>query len=677
MRFLFWLALAGLAVAQPIEHPLDPLTADEINQATRLLQESGKLNASCRFPAVMLHEPSKQAVLGWHPGDPLARQAEALVLDVEHAKLFQAVVDLQGGRVVSYTMQPGAHPGVLNEEFEEPRAYVRADPRWQEALRKRGVSDFDNVQIDVWAVGLLTEADRKAGRRLLRCLSFYRGPNHKNPYYRPIEGVVALVDPKLKQVVRVEDTGVIAPINKGTDGELDAASIGKQLGSLRAPLKPTVSSQPEGVNYKFQGHSVEWDRWRFRYSMHPREGLVLNQLEYHDKDRWRPVLYRGSLSEMVVPYGDNAANWSWRNAFDLGEYGVGRLANPLRRGYEVPATATLLDSVFSDDKGQAYVTKGNVAIYERDGGILWKHQDFESEEDQTRPARNLYLTYVATVGNYDYALSWVLGQDGSVGVDTQLTGIVLAKGVKSVRSQGMDATGDERFGRLVGRNIVAPNHQHFFNFRLDMDVDGPGNALRELNNEAVPPGPDNPMGNAFMRRITPLKDELAARRDMNMHAHRSWLVINPKQNNELGQPTAYQLMPEENSVPYLHPDAPIYKRAGFLKHHLWGTRWKGSELNASGAYPNQSTTSSGLPGWSQKGESLEGEDVVLWYTFGVTHNPRPEEWPIMPSHRTGFKLIPNGFFSQNPAYDVPPPAAAPAAATATNAVEQAEENHQP
>jgi primary-amine oxidase len=52
---------------------------------------------------------------------------------------------------------------------------------------------------------------------------------------------------------------------------------------------------------------------------------------------------------------------------------------------------------------------------------------------------------------------------------------------------------------------------------------------------------------------------------------------------------------------------------------------------------------------------------VLWYTFGHTHRPRPEDYPVMPTAYIGFRLKPAGFFSQNPANDVPPSAKKPAA----------------
>ena len=41
------------------------------------------------------------------------------------------------------------------------------------------------------------------------------------------------------------------------------------------------------------------------------------------------------------------------------------------------------------------------------------------------------------------------------------------------------------------------------------------------------------------------------------------------------------------------------------------------------------------------------------FALETTHLPRPEEWPVMPVHRLGFRLVPNGFFARNPALDVP------------------------
>ncbi len=60
--------------------------------------------------------------------------------------------------------------------------------------------------------------------------------------------------------------------------------------------------------------------------------------------------------------------------------------------------------------------------------------------------------------------------------------------------------------------------------------------------------------------------------------------------------------------------------------------------------------------WQRADRSLENERLVLWPVLGVHHFPRPEQWPIMPVDRIGFRLEPDGFFDRNPALDVPPSA---------------------
>jgi len=61
-----------------------------------------------------------------------------------------------------------------------------------------------------------------------------------------------------------------------------------------------------------------------------------------------------------------------------------------------------------------------------------------------------------------------------------------------------------------------------------------------------------------------------------------------------------------------------------------------------------------LPNWTQADRELENQDVVVWHTTGVTHMPRPEDWPVMPVEYCGFSLMPVGFFDRNPTLDVPP-----------------------
>ena len=76
---------------------------------------------------------------------------------------------------------------------------------------------------------------------------------------------------------------------------------------------------------------------------------------------------------------------------------------------------------------------------------------------------------------------------------------------------------------------------------------------------------------------------------------------------------------------------------------------------ASGNYPNQCQGDDGLFQFTEQDRSLMNEDLVLWYTFGVTHIPRQEDFPVMPVMAADFPLKPSGFFDINPANDLPKP----------------------
>jgi primary-amine oxidase len=634
--FIACCGIASQALAAP--HPLEPLSTQEIGEAVRLAEAAGVCPSTCYFPSVSLREPAKAALQGSHAALP--REAMVLMLDREHSTVIELVVSLTTQRVVTHQVIPGAQPLVMIEELDSLPRIVRQDPAWQAAMRRRGITDFETVHVDAWAQGD-TEPKAVPGARMLRALSFYPGAA-TNRYGRPIEGVVALVNMTAGKVERVLDSGVV-PLAPDAQDFFDAAWIGPN----RTAPKPLVPTQAQGPSFSLSGHAVTWQKWHFRYSLHPREGLVLYDVRYEDQGRLRSILDRAALSEMVVPYGDPDPNWSWRSAFDVGEYGVGRLASPLTRGADVPENATLLDADFADDFGRPYTAKDVVALYERDGGLLWKHYDIVTGRNGARRGRELVITFTTTVGNYDYALSWVFRQDGTLRVETDLTGIMLAKGVAP------GATAHDPYAHLVAPGVAAPHHQHYFIFRLDFDVDGPRNRLVEMNTRALDQGQHNPRDNGIVMETRLLASEAAARRNMSLASARKWAVINASERNSLGQPTGYALVPGENTMPYAWPSCFARLRAGFIDYHVWGTRYSPEELYAAGDYPNQSLRSEGLPKWVQRDANLTDEDVVLWYSMGVTHVPRPEEWPVMPTHRVGFSLVPMGFFARNPALDVP------------------------
>jgi primary-amine oxidase len=625
-------------------HPLDPLSQEEILTTVEILTASGKVTNVSRFPIIVLQEPPKSEVLGYKPGAVFRREAFVIVYERAANQTFEAVIDLNKKSVASWKEVKGVQPSFLVEDFLLTQQIVTSDPQWQAAMRKRGITNFKSVQVDAWAAGFFG-TDEARDARLTRAVS-YLNEGTKNAYARPIEGVIAYVNLNTKKVYKLVDTGVVT-VPKET-GELDMKSIG----NLREAPKPLQISQPEGASFTINGQEVRWQNWRFRFSMHPREGLVLHTVGYEDQGKLRSILYRAALSEMVVPYGDARAGWFFRNAFDEGEYGIGHLALALEPKVDYPENATLFPAVFAQDNGSAVPLPRAVALYERDGGVLWKHVDYTAlpfVHNESRRARQLVLSWFANVGNYEYGFNWIFHQDGVLEMEVQLTGIMAARGIDEDENHPHEGV----HGHKVAPNVEAVHHQHFFNFRLDFDVDGSNNTVVEMNTQANAPGKDNPYNNTFTMTESLLRTELQAQRQMNLASSRKWKIINPANKNSLGEPTGYLLFPGENSVPYAALTSSVRKRAGFMNAHLWATPYAPDELYAAGNYVNQSKGGDGLPRWTKANRAIENKDVVVWYTLGVTHIPRPEEWPVMTVHKATFKLMPSGFFTRNPALDVP------------------------
>lgn len=633
---------AGTQPRAGASHPLDPLNADEITRAAALVKADSRFPAGGLLPTIDLQEPEKAAVLAYRPGSgaSIPRQAFLVVFDRPGDRVFEAVVDLTAGRIASWKSVERVQPIMMLGEDDEVTALIRTDARWQDAMRKRGITDLDKVAVDVWAAG-----PEPGARRVFRALFFYRGEG-ANAYSRPIEGVVALVDLTRGRVLDVTDTGVV-PI-AGRTLDLDAKSIGRQ----RPALPPILVTQPQGPGFVVEGHQVRWEGWRFRYGMSPQEGLVLNQIQYDGPDGPRSILYRAAISEMIVPYGDPDDNWNWRSAFDVGEYGFGLGCTPLGPGLDVPGYARFFDAVVADRTGKPHNRPRSVGIYEQDAGVLWKHFDINTGTNHIRRGRQLVVCTSVVVGNYDYMLRWIFHQDGTLELDAGLTGMLLAKGTTMTKDP-KELTCGGCTSHLVGEHLLAPNHQHFFNYRLDFDIDGPKNSLLEMNFGSMPRGSSNRAGNGFVMRETLLPRESQAQRDMDFATQRAWRVVNPGVRNSLGNPSGYMLVPSGNSPPYALTGSEPRTRATFLSHHIWGTRYRPNELYAAGRYPHLSEKDTGLSIWTRDNETIHNEDLVLWYTMGVTHGPREEEWPIMNTHHVGFKLMPAGFFASNPAMDVP------------------------
>jgi primary-amine oxidase len=618
-------------------HPLARLTAAEIESARAIAAGAGLVSESTRFSYVMLREPDKSAVLG---GSDPAREVEMLVTDLASGRVARVVVNLTAAAVADVDELDPRIDGwgpTLDEDFVLGDEIVKADAGWVAALARRGVTDLATVRTVPLSAGVFGYPD-EVGRRVYRVLAFQQLHPTDLAWAHPIDGVVAHVDIDAARVLRVIETEVVHVPQESGD-YLDPAV----RGPLREGPRPIEIRQPEGVSFGIQDDVLEWQNWRLRIGYNGREGLTLHQVSYRDGDAHRDILYRASISEMVVNYGDPSPTHAWQNYFDVSEYQFGRLANALELGCDCLGEITYLDAVVVDDHGAPRHLPNAICIHEEDAGILWKHTDDFASSAITRRDRRLVISFFVTVGNYDYGFYWYLGLDGSIRLECKATGIVFPSG----------DSGERAHTTPLAPGLGAPVHQHMFCARLDLTIDGVPNTVDEVEVQRVPTGDGNPWGNAFTRRSTRLRRESEAKRDAANHLGRVWRVGSAERTNRTGEPTAYVLYPEGQPALLSADDSSSRRRAAFAGHHLWVTRYERDELWAAGYTVNQHPGGNGLPRYTAADRDIDGQDIVLWHSFGLTHFPRLEDWPIMPVDTAGFVLKPHGFFDRNPSLDLP------------------------
>ncbi len=651
-----WLAFAisiPLA-AQKVEHPLDPLNYQEYWTVLEVLRAAGHLNEETRFSIVNLHQPPKDFVWSWSQGKDFLREAFAVVR--QGADAYETVVDLKQRRVVSWTKLEGVQPNWLREEFTAMDKEIRKHPDFIAAMKKRGITDFTFISCDALPPGYF-DTEEERGRRLahVQCKD---ESGVRNTWSREIVGLTAVVDVNAKQVLRIVDDGV-TPITKAV-ADYDPASIG----TMREVRSPIRIDQPLGAGFQLQGHVVEWQKWRFHVRADQRVGTIISTVTYNDGARRRPVMYEGHLSEMFVPYMDPSFDWRRRNFFDAGEFNSGGFAKPLLRGLDCPDNAVYIDGLVSGDQGRPKGVPNVMCVFEREAGdMAWRHF---SEDAESRRKRDLVVRSAAVLGNYDYVFDWTFQQDGSIRVSVGASGIAEVKSTSVARADDRPPAGGgsaesggpttdpaDAFGRFVDQNLIAVNHDHYFNFRIDLDVDGPVNSFvaDRLVTRTLPP--ENPRRSIWVREPMAVHTEHDAMMHADMEKPAFWRVTSATTKNHVGYPTSYQLMPGMTSGTLLTPDDYARRRAGFIDHHLWVTPYRYEERYAAGDYPTLSTAGQGLPAWTKADRRIEQTDIVLWYTIGMHHMVRAEDWPVMPVLWHSFELRPFDFFNRNPALDLP------------------------
>ncbi|ETN44234.1 uncharacterized protein HMPREF1541_10785 [Cyphellophora europaea CBS 101466] len=650
-----------------VRHPLDQLSSDEVAVAREVVTKARQ--SLLMFRNVFAVEPPKAELLEFlaaeHAGTLSAatprpaRQArlqyDVIGQDKSH-EYTESIVDLESRTEISKrTVEKGSQQAFTLDEFKQFYDVCVVSDLFKKAIAEFELPEGFEVAIDPWPYGGpdLSEDAPRYTQGLCFAKDVRNGNPDSNHYGYPLP-IIPVMDTYKKEIVRID--------RLATGGAEDGLAYGSHKTKkilahckpaeyapellnlpLRTDVKPLNVVQPDGPSFKVSDESlIEWQKWRFRVGFNPRECAVLHDVQYDGRD----VLYRLSLSEMTVPYGDPRPPFHRKQAFDFGDAGAGRAANNLALGCDCLGAIKYLDAMLVDTEGKPSVSKNVVCIHEQDNGIGWKHTNFRTERAVVTRYRELVVQFIITLANYEYIFAFKFDQAGGITIETRATGIVSVVNI--------DPGKTSPYGNVVAPGVLAQNHQHIFAVRIDPAVDGHQNTVIKEESLPVKMNPEtNPHGNYYEVRRTPVTTSEGF--DADPFKNLTVKIANTNKLNKYSQrPVAYKFIPSPSQLLLADPDSIVAKRAAFAQHHVWVSQYRDDELFAAGEFTNQSKVEKGgVADMVARKDNIENSDVVVWNVFGLTHNPRVEDWPVMPIEKHEIHLRPADFFEFNPALDVP------------------------
>ncbi|KAA1470912.1 peroxisomal copper amine oxidase [Dentipellis sp. KUC8613] len=699
---------AAKAKAQGPKHPLDPLSADEILAVSlavrRYIAEKTSINA-IRFITNYLLPPPKRDVLaylgiplatGEKPQEPqglLIRKSEVDFVDVVEGSAYNGIVALNPETKVWEVevlnkLPEGQQPQLSPGELLACEDIIKKDERVLKLAKEVGIEPHQ-IFADGWSVGY--DARFPLSQRIQQALLFARLSEHDNLYAHPMD-FVPVVDMIAGKVIHIDFPAAYTadgltvsttqpPPLAGSDAvesanrprlpppmrndnflpdlmAEDAKREGREF-KQREPPKPLHVVQPEGVSFVMDGNVLSWQKWKMHIAFSHREGIALSAITYDDDGVLRPIFYRLSLAEMVVPYGAPEHPHPRKFAFDTGEYGMGTMANELTLGCDCLGQIHYLDGAYVGHDGSAVEIKNVICIHEEDAGLLWKHSDYRvGGRSHSVRSRRLVVSMVCTLANYEYIWNYFFYQDGTIELEVRLTGILQVY-----------VSGDNEptpYGVHVAPNVNAQNHQHMFSIRIDPMIDGLSNSVVESD---VHPSPhptgsaQNFAGNAFAVQHSVVRTAAEGARAWDAALDRRWRIVNPARTHAAsGLQAGYAVNVKGGATPFLaREDGWVGRRAKFARYPLWVLRERegqfGGRMWPSGKYVPQAREEpeDSIAKWLKADgeESLEAQDLLVYVTVGTTHIPRPEDWPVMPVEHLRVTFKPSSFFTANPSMDVP------------------------
>ncbi|KAI5951774.1 AMO1 [Candida jiufengensis] len=648
-------------------HPLDPLSPQEIKSVSNIVRNNYK-NKSIIFNTVTLREPIKRAYYEWKEknGPKPPRIAYFVIVAEGDEGVHEGLVDISNQELIEFKNTTGVQPILTPYDLQKTENIVRNDP---EVIRQCELSglpkgQMDKIYCDAWTIGY--DERWGAGKRLQQALMYYRSDEDDSHYSHPFD-FCPIVDMNAGKVISIDIPQVRRPLSKFKHSSFHPKHIQEKFGTKENPSgyrdDNTIINitQPNGVSFKLDGNVMTWSNFKFHIGFNYREGIVLSDMTWNGHGKPRSLFHRISLCEMVVPYGSPDFPHQRKHALDIGEYGAGNCTNPLALGCDCKGVIHYMDAHFPDKDGEATTVKNAVCIHEEDDGLLFKHSDFRDDfqTNVTTRGKKLIVSQIFTAANYEYCLYWIFRQDGTIKLEVRLTGIL-----------NTYICGDNEdigpWGTKVYPNVNAHNHQHLFSLRLHPRIDGDNNSAgtSDARPSPFPTGSnENMYGNAFYCDKQTFKTVKDGVTNLDGATARTWDIFNPNSIHPYsGKPATYKLVSTFCSPLLAQEGSLVRKRAPWAANHTQVIPYKDDQYGYGLLYPSGDHVAQwsgdgkrGMREWIGDGKaSIDNTDIVFFHTFGITHFPAPEDFPVMPTEIFDLQLRPRNIHLENPVLDVRP-----------------------
>ncbi|RCK55453.1 Peroxisomal primary amine oxidase [Candida viswanathii] len=660
-------ATASVAPPPRPAHPLDPLTPAEIRLVSAIVK-SKYTGKAINFNTVTLREPIKKAYYEWkEQNGPLPPRIAYYVIVVDGDNgVHEGIVDIGAQQLIEMKHTEGVQPILTPSDLQVTEEIIRKDPEVQRQCELSGVpkNSMHQIYCDAWTIGY--DERWGASRRLQQALMYWRSDEDDSHYSHPLD-FCPIVDMNAGKVIFIDIPARRRPLSKNKHSSYHPKHIAEKFGTAENPSgfrqddHPINITQPNGVSFQMDNNVMTWSNMKFHIGFNYREGIVLSDFTYNDHGNVRPLFHRISLCEMVVPYGSPDFPHQRKHALDIGEYGAGNMTNPLSLSCDCKGVIHYLDGHVVDRSGDAATIKNAICIHEEDDGILFKHSDFRDDFQTavTTRGKRLIISQIFTAANYEYCVYWILRQDGTIKLEVRLTGILNTYVCADDEDIGP-------WGTVVYPNVNAHNHQHLFSLRIHPRIDGDNNSAATSDAKASPfptGSSQNMYGNAFYCEKNTFKTVKDSITNFESATARTWDMFNPSSVHKYsGKPATYKLVSTFCSPLLAQEGSLVRKRAPWAASHTQVIPYVDENFGYGRLYPSgdhvAQWSGDGLRGmrkWIGDGsDKVENTDIVFFHTFGITHFPSPEDFPVMPTEIFDLMLRPRHIFAESPVLDVKP-----------------------